>query len=133
MKQFMLFLSGLLFSMGLFISGMTNPAKVIGFLDITGAWDPSLMFVMLGAILPTFLLYRISFSRGSPVFSDRFDLPEKTDIDRRLMIGSAIFGVGWGLSGICPGPGVANLVVGHFGFLIFVASMLVGMLLGEKK
>lgn len=133
MKQFALFISGLLFSIGLFISGMTNPAKVIAFLDVTGTWDPSLMFVMLGAILPTFFLYRVSFSRGKPVFSDRFDFPEKTTIDRKLMIGSAIFGVGWGLSGICPGPGVANVMVGNAGFLIFVAAMLVGMLLGEKK
>lgn len=126
-------LSGLLFSVGLFISGMTNPQKVISFLDVTGEWDPSLIFVMVGAILPTFFLYRFAWGRMKPLFANDFDLPVKKHLDRSLVIGSILFGIGWGISGVCPGPGVANMMAGNFEFLTFVLCMVMGMVLGGKK
>ncbi|MEZ4846638.1 MAG: DUF6691 family protein [Bdellovibrionota bacterium] len=131
-RKFMIFLSGVLFSVGLFISEMTNPQRVLGFLDVTGQWDPTLLFVMVGAIVPTFVLYRGAFGRGKPLFAGEFDLPSKRDLDHRLIWGSIIFGVGWGISGVCPGPGVANILAGTSEFLVFVAAMVVGMMIGER-
>ncbi|MCC7460098.1 MAG: YeeE/YedE family protein [Proteobacteria bacterium] len=128
-----IFLSGLLFSMGLFISGMTNPEKVLSFLDITGNWDPTLAFVMVGAIVPTFILYRVVFRRSSPVFGSSFDLPTKRELDHRLILGAIVFGIGWGMSGVCPGPGIANVFAGNWGFLLFVGAMLLGMRIGERR
>lgn len=111
---------------------MTNPKKVIGFLDITGAWDPSLAFVMGGAVISLAILYRLIFAKNKPIFASSFDVPTKLQIDLRLVIGSAIFGVGWGLSGVCPGPGVANLFSGNIEFLLFVVPMFAGFFLGKK-
>lgn len=119
--------SGLLFGAGLALSGMTLPAKVIGFLDVTGDWDPSLAFVMMGAILVHFVAVRIARRRAAPVFGGGFRFPEKNDIDARLLAGAALFGVGWGLAGICPGPGIVNLLVGGPGAVAFVGAMVVGM------
>lgn len=121
------FASGVLFALGLGISGMTLPARVVGFLDVAGAWDPSLAFVMIGAIGVHFFLVRAALRRQAPIFGGRFALPTRKDIDARLLLGAAIFGVGWGLGGLCPGPGLVSLASGAASPFIFVAAMMVGM------
>jgi hypothetical protein len=122
-------LSGLLFGLGLGISGMTLPAKVVGFLDVLGDWDPSLAFVMLGAIAVYMPLYRMIVGRPAPLFAAGFALPTARDIDARLVVGAAVFGVGWGLAGYCPGPGITALGAGSGPAVIFVLAMLAGMIL----
>jgi uncharacterized protein len=121
--------AGALFGLGLAVSGMMNPAKVIGFLDITGAWDPTLAFVMGGALLVTIPAFRLILGRQRPLLADGFALPTKTALDARLLGGAALFGVGWGLSGFCPGPAVAALVTGLAPVFAFVAAMVAGMVL----
>jgi uncharacterized protein len=118
---------GLLFGLGLIVSGMVNPAKVLNFLDITGTWDPSLAFVMGGAVIVTFIGYRFVFQRKQPVFDSVFHVPTKQDIDNRLVVGAAIFGIGWGLAGFCPGPAFTALGTGQSGAVIVVIAMIVGM------
>jgi len=120
-------IAGLVFGLGLLISGMANPAKVQNFLDLAGAWDPSLIFVMLSALIVTFVGYRIALSRQRPLMADRFCLPTAKQIDARIVLGPALFGVGWGLSGFCPGPAVTSLPLMASGTLIFVPAMIVGM------
>ncbi len=120
---------GLIFGFGLTISGMTQPAKVIGFLDIFGQWDPSLIFVMGGSILIHFFTYRLIRKRNSPLFSLDWHLPKRTKITPTLMIGATLFGVGWGLGGYCPGPGITALMSFSPRPFIFVGSMIVGMVL----
>jgi len=122
-------LSGLLFGFGLVWSGMTRPAKVIAFLDVAGRWDPSLAFVMLAALTVHAVAYRQIARMPSPWLGGRFVLPTRTDLDARLLAGSAMFGVGWGLGGFCPGPAVASLFTGTAEVLIFVGAMLAGMTL----
>jgi len=121
--------SGLVFGLGLAVSGMMNPAKVIGFLDVAGDWDPTLAFVMVGALLVAVPAYRLIPKRGRPVLEEDFSLPKKKDIDAPLLWGSALFGVGWGLVGFCPGPAVAALGTGLAPVFAFVAAMLTGMAL----
>jgi uncharacterized protein len=121
--------AGALFGAGLAISGMTRPEKVLGFLDVTGQWDPSLMLVMVGAIALHFVLFRLILRREAPLFGERFHLPTKRDVDAPLLVGSAIFGVGWGLGGFCPGPALVSIGAGSRDALIFVAAMLAGMLI----
>ena len=121
------FVSGAIFSAGLCLSGMTHPSKVLAFLDLTGAWDPSLALVMAGAVVVTAIAVRVSASRPAPVLADRFLTPASAPIDRKLVFGAAIFGVGWGLSGLCPGPAVVSLASGQTGAVVFVASMVAGM------
>lgn len=121
-------LSGVLFSWGLVISGMTQPSKVIGFLDVFGKWDPSLAFVMAGAIAVHFFAYRVVLKLPEPVFAGEFLIPEANTVDKRLVGGAALFGVGWGLSGYCPGPAVVSLVGLSSVTFIFVGAMLVSML-----
>lgn len=123
--------AGLLFGTGLILSGMANPKKVQNFLDIFGSWDPSLAFVMGGAILVTAPGFWLVQKRTSPFFHDVFQLPARKDIDARLVTGAAIFGVGWGLGGLCPGPAVTSLLFFTPGVLIFVPAMLVGMILAK--
>lgn len=123
--------AGLLFGLGLTVSGMADPAKVQNFLDPFGAWDPSLAFVMLGAIAVTFAGYRLAFRRGRPLLADTLSLPSKTDIDVRLLAGAGLFGIGWGLSGFCPGPAIVSLPLLATGTLVFVPAMLTGMLLAR--
>jgi len=123
------FVAGLLFAIGLCLSGMTNPAKVIGFLDVFGRWDPSLAFVMIGAVTTHALLYRLATRREAPFFASRFALPTKTSIDVPLVLGSALFGAGWGLAGYCTGPAVASLVSGSSPTLIFAGAMTIGLAL----
>jgi len=122
------FFVGILFAIGLGISGMTQPEKVMGFLDFTGNWDASLMFVMGGAVAFYFLFFKVL--RGSrPVLAERFQLPTKRTLDRRLIIGAGLFGVGWALAGFCPGPALTSIGSGASSALVFVAAMSGGMLL----
>ena len=124
-------ISGALFGLGLAVSGMANPQKVIGFLDVTGDWDPTLIFVMGGALLVAVPAFRVIFRRGGPIPTEDFDLPTNKAVDARLVGGSALFGVGWGLSGFCPGPALVALVPAVTGGIVsvfaFVAAMVVGM------
>jgi uncharacterized membrane protein YedE/YeeE len=120
--------AGALFAIGLAVSGMTDPAKVTAFLDVTGAWDPSLAFVMAAAIGVHLPLVRLARQRRAPLFDTKFHWPTNHGIDARLILGSAIFGVGWGLSGYCPGPALTSLVAGLPPLLAFVGAMLVGLL-----
>ena len=127
MKNFLTLISGLLFGFGLLLSGMADPAKVQNFLDLFGTWDPSLAFVMGGAIAVTMPGFWLVIRRNRPFFNDVFHLPSRTDLDARLITGAAIFGVGWGLGGFCPGPAMTALPLAAEGTLIFVATMLTGM------
>lgn len=126
------YVAGLVFGVGLVLAGMVDPAKVIAFLDFFGAWDPSLMFVMGGAIAVHFVLYRVITKRASPLFDARFDVPTRRDLDARLLGGAALFGVGWGLAGYCPGPGIVGLGSGSVPALVFVAAMTAGIYLQER-
>lgn len=126
-------MAGLMFGAGLSISGMINPAKVIGFLDLAGNWDPSLAFVMLGGVLVTAVGYRIVLRRGQPIFEPGFSLPTRRDVDPSLLLGAGIFGVGWGLGGYCPGPALAGLGFGRVETFAFVAAMVVGMVAARRS
>ncbi len=121
------FAAGLIFSIGLALSGMTQPGKVTAFLDLFGNWDPSLAFVMMGAIAVHTLLYRVIRQRTAPLFARTFSIPTRSDLDARLIGGAALFGIGWGLGGFCPGPAVTSLASGQSSVLIFVAAMVAGM------
>ena len=127
----MAFISGLIMSMGLIISGMINPQKVIGFLDIFGHFDPTLAFVMLGALIVTAIGFRL-FGCSKPLLGECFDLPKKNKIDTPLILGAAIFGVGWGLVGFCPGPAIVGVGLGLSKAVVFVFFMLIGMFLARK-
>ena len=120
-------LCGLVFGLGLTISEMINPQKVLAFLDIGGDWDPSLALVMASALIVTFSGYRLVLSRGQPLFDTRFHLPELKHIDPRLLVGSALFGIGWGLAGFCPGPALTAATLAYPQVMVFLAAMLVGM------
>lgn len=122
-------LSGLLFGCGLAISGMIDPARVLGFLDPFGRWDPTLAFVLGGAVLVSGCGTLIRRAMRRPILAEHFDLPATRPIDARLLAGAAIFGVGWGLAGFCPGPALADLSLGRTDVLVFVAAMLIGMVL----
>jgi uncharacterized protein len=120
-------LVGFIFGLGLLISGMADPAKVLNFLDLAGTFDPSLIFVMLGAVVVTFAGYRLVLRRPRPLLAERFFLPTLKEIDARVILGPAIFGIGWGLSGFCPGPAITSLALLAKGTLIFVPAMLAGI------
>ncbi|WP_111559894.1 DUF6691 family protein [Paracoccus sediminilitoris] len=126
------FLSGLVFGLGLVISGMSDPAKVLNFLDLAGSWDPSLAFVMGGATITTFLGYRMAWRRPAPVLDTSFDIPTNRRIDRPLLTGAALFGIGWGIGGFCPGPAFTALPLLAPGTLVFVPAMLVGLWIGAR-
>jgi uncharacterized protein len=121
------FAAGLLFGLGLIVSQMVNPAKVLGFLDIFGAWDPSLALVMGGAVAVSALGYLVAKRRGVPVLAPRLEIPTRRDLDPRLIGGAALFGIGWGLVGLCPGPALVGLTFGPWPVFVFVAAMVVGM------
>jgi uncharacterized protein len=125
-------IAGIIFGTGLVISGMANPAKVQNFLDVFGSFDPSLAFVMAGAIAVTFAGYRLAFRRSAPIAAERFQLPTRTDIDARLVSGAALFGVGWGLGGYCPGPALTGLPFVADGTIASVAAMLIGLLMAKS-
>lgn len=129
MNRVVSLVAGLVFGLGLGISGMTDPSKVLGFLDVSGAWDPSLMLVLGGAVGVTALSFRLILRSPAPLLAGSFHLPERRQVDVPLLAGSALFGVGWGLSGYCPGPGVALLANVSWETWIFIPSLLAGMLL----
>ena len=118
---------GLVFGAGLIISQMSNPAKIIGFLDITGNWDPSLALVMGSAVAVFGVLYRLALGQGTPLFAPRFSLPEKDRLEMPLILGALIFGIGWGLGGFCPGPAIVSAAFGDARVWAFVAAMIAGM------
>lgn len=124
-------LAGLVFGLGLIVSGMANPAKVLGFLDLGGAWDPSLAFVMAGAIGVGVVAFALAKKRTLSWLGMPMRLPKARDIDRRLVVGSTLFGIGWGVAGFCPGPGLVALGMGETKALVFVAAMLAGMVAFE--
>jgi len=130
--KFVAFLCGLIFGLGLVVSQMSNPAKVLNFLDFAGTWDPSLVFVMIGAIFATAVGYRLAWRMKSPKFDTAFHLPQKTRIDARLVGGAALFGIGWGLVGFCPGPALTALSFGGWQTLLFVAAMAAGMIIFDQ-
>jgi uncharacterized membrane protein YedE/YeeE len=126
------FIAGLLFAAGLVLSGMTLPEKVAGFLDITGQWDPSLMFVMVGGIAVNALLFRLARRRGAPLIGPFFRVSPRTLIDGRLIAGSVLFGIGWGLGGVCPGPAFVSVASGALPLVVFTAAMLTGFFLFSR-
>ena len=128
MRNLCVFAAGLLFALGLGVSGMTDANKVIGFLNVAGKWDPSLAFVMVGAIGVHLATYRFIVKRPAPVFADRFLIPTISEINPRLVGGAALFGVGWGLGGFCPGPGVVSSTAAGQAALAFTGCMLIGMM-----
>lgn len=132
MNRFSGFLAGLLFGIGLAASGMTDTAKVIGFLRVFSNWDPDLMYVMGAAVVTTLIGFRIVLKRSSPVFDRRFYLPSKSELDLKLVFGAVLFGVGWGLYGYCPGPAIASLIYIEPATLIFTATMLSGMFFMDR-
>jgi hypothetical protein len=125
------FLVGLLFGLGLILSGMTDPGKVLGFLDLFGTWDPSLALVMGGAIMVGFFAFTLAKKRTQSFLGSAMHLPGRNDIDRRLVLGAALFGAGWGLAGFCPGPALVSLAAGQAQAAVFVVSMVAGMALFE--
>jgi uncharacterized membrane protein YedE/YeeE len=132
MKKFIALIAGLLFGYGLALSGMLSPSKVIGFLDITGNWDPSLAFVMGGGLIVTVISFRVLLKRPHPIFGDRFYVPNRQDIDKRLVIGALLFGVGWAIGGLCPGPAISSLAYASPKIVLFCVSMVVGILIAKR-
>ena len=120
------FISGMIFGFGLSLAEMVNPARVIGFLDFAGHWDPTLLTVMIGALVVTIPAFPLILRRSKPVLTEEFVLPTKTNIDRPLILGAMIFGIGWGIAGFCPGPALAALVSGQPAVILFVISMIAG-------
>lgn len=131
MQRFSEFMVGLIFGIGLILSGMTDPAKVIGFLDISGQWDPSLALVMGGAIAVGMFAFALAKSRTVNFFGGAFHLPKNNHIDKRLIIGALLFGAGWGIAGYCPGPALVSMASGQTEGITFVAAMLAGMIVYE--
>lgn len=122
-------LAGVVFAVGLALAGMTRPDKIVGFLDVAGTWDPTAAFVMMGAIAVYAVGYRLVLRRGTPLLAPDLQVPSRRDVDWRLVVGAVLFGVGWGLGGLCPGPAVASLACPSSATAIFFASMVLGMLL----
>jgi uncharacterized protein len=131
MNRLIAFAAGLLFGLGLILSGMTDPGKIIGFLDLAGAWDPSLGLVMFGAVLVGAFAFAVARKRTTSFLGSAMQLPRREDIDGRLVIGSSVFGIGWGLAGFCPGPALVAAGAGHLQAIVFVLSMFAGMALHE--
>lgn len=128
MFNFISLISGLLFGFGLALSGMVSPGKVIGFLDFSGNWDPSLAFVMGGGVIVTAISFRFLLKQPRPVFAREFKVPTKKDIDKYLVSGAVLFGLGWGLSGLCPGPALSSLAYGNVKIFTFVGAMIAGII-----
>ena len=131
-RELVAIMAGLLFGFGLALSGMIDPSRVQGFLDVTGTWNPSLAFVLLGAVAVAAIGMAIMRRMSRPVFDERFHIPSNTVIDRKLVVGSALFGIGWGLAGFCPGPAVASLSLGLGPSFVFVTAMIAGMIAYEQ-
>jgi len=132
MQTVLVFMSGLVFGIGLIISGMSNPAKVINFLDIAGNWDPSLAFVMLGAIPIAFVGFRAIEKQGQTAFAQPLHLPGTQSVDRSLVIGGFVFGAGWAIAGFCPGPALVAMGAGYVKAFVFVVAMIAGMLIHDR-
>lgn len=134
MKNLWAFVFGGIFSVGLMLSGMSNPKKILDFLDLCGQWDPSLAFVMLGAIAVTFIPFQKAVHNHAPkiVYGDAIDLPKNNKIDSKLVTGSLIFGIGWGIAGICPAPSLTLIGLGYYQALYFIVAMMIGMLIHRK-
>lgn len=132
MRTLVAFLAGLTFGFGLLVSGMTSPDKVLAFLDLAGAWDPSLAFVMGGAVLSATPLFWLARRRQRPLAGETYDQPDTRLIDQRLIGGAILFGIGWGVAGICPGPAVVDLVLAPTATIPFVAAMVAGILLSAR-
>lgn len=126
MKLILALVTGLIFGTGIAISGMMDPAKVLNFFDIAGTWDPSLAFVMGGALVVTFVGYRLAWTRSAPLFGGRFQVPTGTDIDIKLVGGSALFGIGWGIAGFCPGAAIPALGTGRWEVALFLVAVVAG-------
>ena len=126
MQPLVSLVAGVVFGLGLAVAEMTNPLKVLDFLDLAGNWDPSLAFVMGGAVIVTLVAFRFVLRRPVPLYGDRFHLPTLTQLDRKLLGGAALFGIGWGLAGYCPGPALATILSGNSETWLFVPAMLVG-------
>ena len=126
-RNFTALLAGLIFGLGLTVSQMVNPAKVLGFLDIFGNWDPSLAFVMAAGLLVTGVGYQLTWRRPAPLFAESFQVPGNRELDLKLAPGALLFGIGWGLVGLCPGPAIAAITIGGTPALVFLAAMAVGM------
>ena len=131
MNKLISLVSGIIFGFGLTVSSMTNPAKVLGFLDLFGYWDPSLIFVMIGAIIASSPFFFLTKSKRKPLFAQSFSIPEAKKIDTKLIIGSSLFGIGWGSAGLCPGPAIASLALLNNYSLAFIVSMFLGFLLAK--
>ena len=131
MRLILTYLTGLVFGIGISISGMANPSKVLNFFDVAGTWDPSLIFVMGGALVTTFIGYRLVFGRPAPLFAEGFSLPSARAIDARLVGGSALFGVGWGIAGFCPGGALPALGTGRWEVFLFTAALIAGIILAK--
>ncbi len=131
MKHLILYAAGLMFGIGISMSGMGNPAKVLNFFDIAGTWDPSLIFVMGGALVVTFIGYRLVLRRPAPAFDISFHLPKSSVIDARLIGGSAVFGIGWGVTGFCPGGALPVVSTGAPSVLVFMAALIAGQLIAR--
>lgn len=127
MRELAALVCGVVFGAGLLVSGMTNPAKVLGFLDLAGRWDPTLAFVMGGALAVNAAAWALTRRREAPLFAAAFALPAERRIDRRLLAGAALFGVGWGLVGLCPGPALAGLLRGQLPVYVFVLTLVAGI------
>lgn len=125
-------ISGILFGAGLVLSQMVNPEKVQGFLDLFGNWDPSLILVMGGAVAVTLVTSRFILKRKTPIFADRFYMAMKSSIDGRLVLGAVLFGMGWGLSGYCPGPGLVNAMINPSEAIVFIPALIIGGWIGQK-
>ncbi|KGT47139.1 MULTISPECIES: DUF6691 family protein [Acinetobacter] len=134
MKNLLAFVFGGLFSVGLMLSGMSNPEKVLGFLNLFGNWDPSLAFVMLGAIMVAFIPFQKAVRNPATktLFGETIELPTKTELDRKLIIGSLLFGIGWGTAGICPAPSFTLIGLGHYQVFYFIMAMLTGVFIHKK-
>jgi len=134
MKNFLAFIFGGIFSVGLILSGMSNPEKVLNFLDLFGTWDASLAFVMMGAIAVAFIPFQRAMRQAEPktILNEPIDLPKQTQIDSKLITGSFIFGIGWGIAGICPAPSFTLIGLGHYQVLYFIVALLAGVLIHRK-
>lgn len=132
MKTLSGYIAGLLFGLGLALSGMTDPARVLGFLDIAGAWDPTLMWVLGGSVITAFIGYRAALGRKAPLLGGVFQLPTRQALDARLLGGAALFGIGWGLSGYCPGPAIASLAAPTAPLIAMLAAMIAGWHLARR-
>ena len=131
MNKLISLISGTIFGIGLVVSQMINPEKVLGFLDLFGSWDPSLAFVMIGALIVSSPLFHLIKNKDKPVFSEKFNYSNNKEINNKLVIGSALFGAGWGLGGLCPGPAISSIALLNINSIIFVVAMFIGFYLAK--